>query len=65
MSTYEIRKSLASVIEQTEGIIFDGMPDNDVCGCEEPDPYHKIHHGNLFKEIHAYCLKCGGMIDAD
>lgn len=63
--SYEIRKAIATVIEKAEDILFGDMPDNDVCGCEEPDPYHKIHHGNLFKEIHAYCLKCGGMIDAE
>ena len=60
---YETRKAIATVIEKTEGILFEGMPDNDLCRCEEPDPYHKIHHGNLFKEILAYCIRCGGIID--
>jgi hypothetical protein len=60
---YETRKTIATVIEKTEQILFDGMPDMDECRCEKPDPYHKIHHGNLFKEIHAYCLRCGGLID--
>lgn len=59
---YETRKAIATVIEKTEGILFDGMPENDLCRCEDdPDVYHKIHHGNLFKEIMAYCLKCGGL----
>lgn len=63
--SYEIRKMMVDTLEKIEVLLFDAMPDSDVCGCEDPDPYHKIHHGNLFKEIHAYCLKCGGMIDAE
>ena len=58
---YAKRKTFATTIKVLEEHLFNALPDNDVCGCEEPDFYYKIHHGNLFNEIHAYCLKCGGL----
>lgn len=60
---YKTRKVLAEAIEELERAIFLMLPDNDLCGCEESEPYHKIHHGNLFREIHTYCLKCGGLVE--
>lgn len=60
---YENRKRLASAIEEIDKVLFEGLPANDECRCEEPDLYYKIHFGNLFNEIHAYCLKCGGIAE--
>ena len=32
------------------------------CHCMNHSYFYVIHYGNLFNEIIAYCIKCGGMM---
>lgn len=59
------RRSLVSAIEEFEHVLLEGLPENDECSCEDPELYYKIHHGNLFKEFRAFCLKCGGIAEVE
>ncbi len=59
----EERRGLAKVIEYLTKVLFENLPESDMCYCEESESFHIVHHGNLFDELHYYCLKCGGLIE--
>lgn len=60
---YEELCGLVKKYVTLESEIMNNLPDDcDECCCDEDyETFDVIHYGNLFNEIHRYCLKCGGI----
>ena len=57
---------ILKVYKELGRTIFNNLPvdkDGDMCTCDKPEVFEYIHHGNLFDEIHFYCIKCGGLVE--
>jgi len=59
---YQYCARLADDIRQLHLRITEKFTDEE-CDCENPELYYHIHHGSMFNEVWANCIKCGGMVE--